>query len=77
MPDNASASSAPKKRGRPPKNKAAEVNTSQEVTNEFCTMNSSLAYTYSYFGLNVFDLYSQEQLADLVRDPIANIEILR
>ena len=77
MPDNASASSAPKKRGRPPKNKAAEVNTSQEVTNEFCTMNSSLAYTYSYFGLNVFDLYSQEQLADLVRDPIANNEILR
>lgn len=77
MPDNASASSAPKKRGRPPKNKAAEVNTSQEVTNEFCTMNSSLAYTYSYFGLNIFDLYSQEQLADLVRDPIANNEILR
>ena len=77
MPDNASASSAPKKRGRHPKNKAAEVNTSQEVTNEFCTMNSSLAYTYSYFGLNIFDLYSQEQLADLVRDPIANNEILR
>lgn len=77
MPDNASASSAPKKRGRPPKNKAAEVNTSQEVTNEFCTMNSSLAYTHSYFGLNIFDLYSQEQLADLVRDPIANNEILR
>lgn len=77
MPDNASASSAPKKRGRPPKNKAAEVNASQEVTNEFCTMNSSLAYTYSYFGLNIFDLYSQEQLADLVRDPIANNEILR
>lgn len=74
----------PRKRGRPPKNpetnttpKAAEVNTSQEVTNEFCTMNSSLAYTYSYFGLNIFDLYSQEQLADLVRDPIANNEILR
>lgn len=77
MPDNTSASSAPKKRGRPPKNKAAEVNASQEVTNEFCTMNSSLAYTYSYFGLNIFDLYSQEQLADLVRDPIANNEILR
>ena len=74
----------PRKRGRPPKNpetnttpKAAEVNISQEVTNEFCTMNSSLAYTYSYFGLNIFDIYSQEQLADLVRDPIANNEILR
>lgn len=74
----------PRKRGRHPKNpetnttpKAAEVNTSQEVTNEFCTMNSSLAYTYSYFGLNIFDIYSQEQLADLVRDPIANNEILR
>lgn len=74
----------PRKRGRPPKNpetnttpKAAEVNISQEVTNEFCTMNSSLAYTYSYFGLNIFDIYSREQLADLVRDPIANNEILR
>lgn len=77
MLEDTSTSPAPKKRGRPPKNKAAEVNTSQEVTNEFCTMNSSLAYTYSYFGLNIFDLYSQEQLADLVRDPIANNEILR
>lgn len=74
----------PRKRGRPPKNpetnktpKTAEVNTSTEVTNEFCTLNSSLQYTYSYFGLNIFDLYSQEQLADLVRDPIANNEILR
>lgn len=77
MPEDTSTSPAPKKRGRPPKNKAAEVNTSTEVTNEFCTLNSSLAYTYSYFGLNIFDLYSQEQLADLVRDPIANNEILR
>ena len=77
MPEDTSTSPAPKKRGRPPKNKAAEVNTSTEVPNEFCTLNSSLAYTYSYFGLNIFDLYSQEQLADLVRDPIANNEILR
>ena len=71
MPDNVSTSSAPKKRGRPPKNKAAEVK------NEYCAMNSSLAYSYGYFGLNIFDLYDQKQLAELVKDPIANNEILR
>ena len=71
MPDNVSTSSAPKKRGRPPKNKAAEVK------NEYCAMNSSLAYSYGYFGLNIFDLYDQKQLAELVRDPISNNEILR
>lgn len=84
--------STPRKRGRPPKNpenKSApvaetnnytpkEVQSSQpEVTSEFCSMNSSLAYSYSYFGFNIFDFYSHEQLAALVRDPMANNELLR
>lgn len=66
--------STPKKRGRPPKNPVVEVNqnttnTPSEVTSEYCSMNSSLAYSNYYFGLNIFDIFSQEQLADLVRDP--------
>ena len=48
-----------------------------DTSYEYCTMNSSLAYSYSYFGMNIFDLYTQQQLADLVKDPIANNEILR
>lgn len=82
----------PRKRGRPPKNPekkpapiaetnnytSTEVQYSQsEVTNEFCSMNSSLAYSYSYFGFNIFDFYNHDQLAALVRDPMANNEMLR
>lgn len=82
---------APRKRGRPPKNPdvtpvsetnnyahtEVQSNSKTEVTHEFCTMNSSLAYSYSYFGFNIFDYYSHDQLAALVRDPMANNELLR
>lgn len=82
MSENTSTSSTPNKRGRPPKNPVVEVNqnttnTPSEVTSEYCSMNSSLAYSNYYFGLNIFDIFSQEQLADLVRDPMANNQILR
>lgn len=82
MSENTSTSSTPKKRGRPPKNPVVEVNqnttnTPSEVTSEYCSMNSSLAYSNYYFGLNIFDIFSQEQLADLVRDPMANNQVLR
>lgn len=45
--------------------------------NEFCSLQSSFAYSDYYFGLNIFDLYKPEQLQALVRDPIANNQILR
>lgn len=68
--------------GRPPKEKTVETSSVTESaitepTNEFCAMNSSLAYSYSYFGFNIFDMYSQEQLANLVKDPMGNNELLR
>ena len=36
-----------------------------------------MTYSSYYFGLNIFDLYNQEQLANLVKDPMANNELLR
>lgn len=73
--------SSTKKRGRPPKNSVGEVNQSNniqtEIANEYCSMNSSFAFSNYYFGLNIFDLYSQEQLSNLVKDPMSNNGILR
>ena len=73
--------STPKKRGRPPKNKTVEINNAKDanenVTNEFCSMNSSQVLSNYYFGFNIFDLYSPKQLAELVKDPIYNNEMLR
>ena len=78
MPENNSAPTA-KKRGRPPKKPVVEVNNSipDNVTNEFCSMNSSQALSNYYFGLDIFDIYSTEQLTELVRDPINCNETLR
>lgn len=80
MAENTISSTTPKKRGRPPKNKAVEVNSVQNEnvnTYEFSSYNSSIMYSSFYFGLNIFDYYTKEQLADIVKDPIANNEILR
>ena len=33
--------------------------------------------SYNYFGINIFDYYTQEQLQALVRNPMANNDILR
>ena len=62
------------KRHNPPKDNNGNK---QQVTNEFCSLSNSLALSNYYFGLNIFELYSPEQLADLVKDPINNNEILR
>lgn len=83
MSDVKSATSpTPKKRGRPPKKPVGEVNQVKSETvvqnaNEFCSYNSRQILSTYYFGLNIFDYYSQEQLNSLVKDPIANNEILR
>jgi hypothetical protein len=73
------SSTTPKKRGRPPKTKVAEVCSTQstEVTHELSSYNSRMAYSSYYYGMNIFDYYTAEQLADIVKDPIANNEVLR
>lgn len=80
MAENICTSSTQKKRGRPPKKPVVENSqdiSKPEVTSEFCAINSAQAYSNYYFGLNIFDLYSQEQLSNLVKDPMANNQILR
>lgn len=66
---------------RPPQNKVVEQNSQHEETtkiiNEFNSYRSSMAYSNYYFGLNVFDIYTPEQLASLVKDPMANNQVLR
>lgn len=52
-------------------------NPANDHTYEFSSYSSQQAYSNYYFGLNIFDLYSREQLADLVKDPMANNKILR
>lgn len=73
--------STPKKRGRPPKRppeQVVEINMQQD---ERQYENNSYSYSVSlannYFGFNIFELYSQEQLEKLCRDPIANNALLR
>lgn len=70
-----------RKRDRPPKNKqepAAEINTTAPQ-NEYCSYNSNTSFSTAYLsiGMTIFDLYSQEQISNLVKDPIGNNELLR
>lgn len=44
---------------------------------EYSSYQSQMTYSYHYFGLDIFDSYTQEQLTALVRDPIGNNELLR
>ena len=72
-----------RKRGRPPKNKPVSESNSvtlpSENTNEYCSWNNNLPFSSSYFGIGmtIFDLYNQEQISNLVKDPIGNNELLR
>lgn len=76
MQNTTSASSeGTKKRGRPPKNVIDKSN--EPVVNEFCSLSSSLALSSYYFGLNIFDTFSPEELSSLVKSPMDNNEILR
>lgn len=73
------SSTAPKRRGRPPKSQVAEVNSTQEkeVVNEQSSYVSTKIYSSNFYGMNIFDFYTQEQLADIIKDPMGNNEILR
>jgi hypothetical protein len=72
-----------KKRGRPPKNNTSvksEINNSYaQQTSEFFSASSNIPFSSSYYGIGmtIFDLYSQEQISNLVKDPITNNETLR
>lgn len=72
--ENKQAKQKPRKKNyRPPTKKIAE----QSQINEFQSYRSSLMYSNYYFGFDIFDMYSSEQLAALVRDPMANNKMLR
>lgn len=82
MAEKAETSSTKGKRGRPPVNPAAEVNQKTVTDNiqhdyEVNAYRSTSILSSYYFGMNIFDYYSAEQLAALVRDPMANNQILR
>lgn len=51
--------------------------TNQQNSFEFNTYQHRIINTNFSFGLNVFDLYKQDQLLDLVKDPMAHNELLR
>ena len=51
--------------------------TNQQNSFEFNTYQHRIINTNFSFGLNVFDLYNQNQLLDLVKDPMAHNELLR
>ena len=44
---------------------------------EFSSYESRVSYSHYYFGLDVFDSYTQDQLTAIVRDPIGNNELVR
>lgn len=62
----------------PPKNmNETTVFDDKVVKNEFNSYKSSIVYSNYYFGLDIFDLYTSEQLSSLVKDPIGNNALLR
>lgn len=82
MAEKDNVSPVPNKRGRPPKKKASETNTVQSnkgntESYEYESYHGRVALSNYYFGLNIFDYCSPEQLAELVKDPMANNEFLR
>ena len=71
---------APKKRGRPPKSNTVETNSAKQntYTNEFNSFRSN-QISDAYFGFDIFDYYSVEQFAAIIRDPMSdgNNQLLR
>ena len=68
---------APKKRGRPPKeNKSAQEKPVQNEY-EFCTYNAGQVASRCYYGANIFDYYSADDLMVMVSDPMAHNQELR
>lgn len=66
-----------KKKNNNNRGKSYENNSAIKPAYEFSSYSSQQAYSNYYFGINIFDLYSREQLAELVKDPMGNNKILR
>ena len=82
MPKNKNYSNNRKSNGYKQQQKRTFENNSrqsaQNPVNEFSSIGSQQAYANYYFnGFNIFDIYSREQLAGLVKDPIGNNKLLR
>lgn len=75
MPNQTNSNNGKKKNNN--RSKSYKNNSAINPTHEFSSYSSQQAYSNYYFGINIFDLYSREQLADLVKDPMANNKILR
>lgn len=73
--NNSRSSPTQNKRSSSPRKNVGEAN--KVPANEFCSYNSSTTLSTYYFGLNIFDYYTPQQLSDLVKDPIGSNEILR
>ena len=78
MAENINRNRNQKSRNVHQKEKTFEQNqTNQQNSFEFNSYQHRIINTNFAFGLNVFDLYSQKQLIDLVKDPMAHNELLR
>lgn len=74
MADNRQNNNYRKNYNHSPKNKG---NQNVNAVREFNTYGNSVTYSNYYFGLNIFDFYTPEQLASLVKDPMGNNQVLR
>lgn len=77
---NTNQSAQRTQRNRPPKRNADKQTQAAQAdgkSNEFCSMYATQGRSIGCLGLNVFDLYAPQTLANLVKDPMGNNEILR
>ena len=82
MANKSNTTSSYNRRSNNNKQKTAEKNQSkkkQEDMNsyEFNSYFSRRLNSLEYYGLDIFELYSPEQIRDLVRNPMANNQVLR
>lgn len=80
MPRNKNYSKNKKNNGYKQQPEITHENNSRQTAsapvNEFSSIGSQQTFS-GYFGLNIFDIYTMEQLSALVKDPIANNKLLR
>ena len=82
VPENIKNSGTNKKRknNNKPKQRVDTVETNSATkgtTHEFSSFCNRRTSDYHYFGFNVFDMYTDEQLTALVKDPMTHNKILR
>ena len=62
---------------RHPPGKGVSEESREEPRNEFHSIWNTRSYTDFFYGLNLFDLYKPEQIASMIRDPMAHNDIVR